>query len=301
MRIPSLGAFLQPMAPTGDFPPVAFGTRSFGRWANRRMARLTGIGDRVYLSHINQVRDQLGLSPTTIRGYQRDRVDRWPILHGFSEYVLPRPADWHPGLEVTGYWWPAAASGWTPPAALTEFLAAGPAPIFIGLGSTATLQGPRLSETFTEVIRNAGVRAVVQSGWAGLDCDGPDILTVGDVPHEWLFPRMAAVVHHAGAGTTAAALRAGVPVVPVPGIMDQPFWAKRLVELGVAPGSIRRTHLDADRLTDRVTTALADDSYRFRAQEISQQLATEDGVGRAVESINRLLDRTRPGGIPAKS
>ncbi|MFD0652644.1 glycosyltransferase [Streptomyces malaysiensis] len=155
--------------------------------------------------------------------------------------MVPRPADWPSQVEVVGYWWPARPRDWQPPAELTDFLQAGPPPVFIGFGSMAPGQGERLGELVTAAVARAGVRAVVQAGWAGLTASGDDILTVGDLPHDWLFPRTAAVVHHAGAGTTAAGLRAGVPAVAVPAMADQPFWAARLHRLGVAPGHCRST------------------------------------------------------------
>ncbi|MGQ7754229.1 glycosyltransferase [Streptomyces sp. WC2508] len=96
-------------------------------------------------------------------------------------------------------------------------------------------QGERLGELVAAAVTRAGVRAVVQAGWAGLSAVSDDVLAIGDLPHDWLCPRTAAVVHHAGAGTTAAGLRAGVPAVPVPVMADQPFWAARLHRFGVAP------------------------------------------------------------------
>jgi UDP:flavonoid glycosyltransferase YjiC (YdhE family) len=130
---------------------------------------------------------------------------------------MPLPADWPPAVEVSGYWWPARPEGWQPPRDLVDFLAAGPPPVFIGFGSMAPDQGERLSRVIEDAVTRAGVRAVVQAGWAGLTGAGDRILAVGDLSHDWVFPQVAAVVHHAGAGTTGAALRAGVPAVPVPG------------------------------------------------------------------------------------
>ncbi|MFJ8650174.1 glycosyltransferase [Streptomyces sp. NPDC093546] len=131
----------------------------------------------------------------------------------------------------------------------------------------------------------AGVRAVVQAGWAGLNGCGADVLAVGDVPHDWLFPRTAAVVHHAGAGTTAAALRAGVPAVPVPVMADQPFWASRLHELGVAPRPVPFQDLTAEALGDVITACLSEPSHRRRAAELVRAIAAEDGAASLVVHI----------------
>lgn len=105
---------------------------------------------------------------------------------------------------MVGYWWSARPPFWQPSQNLTEFLAAGPAPVFVGFGSMAVGAGKRLGPLITEAISGAGVRAVVQAGWAEVSVLGDDVFQIGDAPHEWLLPRMAAAVHHAGAGTTGA-------------------------------------------------------------------------------------------------
>ena len=175
--IPAIGVFLQPLAPTGDFPPAMAGTRSFGREANRAMGKLLAIGEQPYLQSINDVRASLGLSPETLRGQMRRRLDEWQVLHGFSPTVVARPSDWRAGLDVTGYWWPPRNPDWEPPVGLADFLAAGPPPVFVGLGSTATNDGERLSRIVGSALRKAGVRGVIQSGWARLRGVGPDAIT----------------------------------------------------------------------------------------------------------------------------
>lgn len=130
---------------------------------------------------------------------------------------------------------------------------------------------------------------VLQSGWAGLTHSDDHVLTIGAAPYDWLFPRMSAVVHHAGAGTTAAGLRAGVPAIPVPGIMDQPYWSTRLVALGVAAGYRPRRDLDAGWLAKAMSTTVRDPRYRQRAREMAAALAAEDGCATAVRSIRKLL------------
>src|SRR5690606_34299463 len=191
-----------------------------------------------------RLRRDLGL-PRRSAGATAARQARegWPILHGYSPAVLPRPADWRPGLEVVGYWWPAPVP-WEPPGRLVDFLAAGPPPVLVGFGSMAGGHGAQLLPLVLAALRAAGVRGILQAGRAGLGADGPDlgpdVIAIGDAPHEWLLPRVAAVVHHAGAGTTGSTLRAGVPSVPTPVFADQPLWSKRLVELGCAPPAGRR-------------------------------------------------------------
>lgn len=307
--IPWAGVFLQPVSPTGDFGSVLLGGRSIGRRGNHAVTSVANlVSQSLYARPVQDLRRRLGLPHETI-GELRTWQDggRHPTFHGFSTAVVPRPGDWRPQLEITGYWWPHSPPGWTPPPRLVDFLAAGPPPVFVGFGSMAPAQGGRLAPLIQRAIRRAGVRAVVQAGWAGLDVTGDDILTIGEAPHDWLFPRMAAVVHHAGAGTTAAALRAGVPAVPVPVLADQPFWAARIHALGAGTRPIPMSRLTPDRLApdrpapDRLATALheatANPHRRARAQAIAARLSTEDGPSRVLtwlETAHRTSPSARP-------
>lgn len=298
LDIPSLDLPLVPSAPTGDFAPVVSGGRSLGRWGNRAAGRLSlRVIDRLYAEATHDLRARLGLppaSPRTVR--RRTEAAGRPVLHGFSEVLLPRPADWRSGLDVVGNWWPWHAPDMQLPHTVEDFLAAGPPPVFLGFGSMAGGDGERLSTLAAAALRRAGVRGILQSGWAGLTTrhapEHADFLTVGDVPHALLFPRMSAVVHHCGAGTTAAGLRAGVPTVPVPVTADQPFWAARLAALGVATAPIPFADLSAEnavaRLADAVTQAVTSPARRDHATEAARRLAAEDGAGEVVKAVERL-------------
>ncbi|BCJ56370.1 hypothetical protein Asp14428_78450 [Actinoplanes sp. NBRC 14428] len=205
--------------------------------------------------------------------------------------VAPPPADPQPvpgpGAPVAGP--PALSGSGTPVAEVEAFLAAGPPPVFVGFGSMAPGHGGRLAGPVLAAVRAAGVRAVVQAGWSGLRAgDEPGVLSVGALPHDWLFPRMAAVVHHAGAGTTAAGLRAGVPAVAVPVLADQPFWAWRLHALGVSPRPLPFSRLTADRLAAALTEATTDPRMRARAAALAADLAREDGAARIIEWLAEL-------------
>jgi sterol 3beta-glucosyltransferase len=207
--------------------------------------------------------------------------------------VVPRPADWRAGLEVVGYWWPARPPGWRPPADLENFLNAGPPPVFVSFGSMTPADAHRLSDLAATAARQAGVRMVIQAGRAGLGlADGPrgDAILIGEVPHDWLFPKMAAVIHHAGAGTAAAGLRAGVPAVSVPVIGDQPFWAARLTALGTGPRPIPFKRLSSGALGAAIREAVTRSSYRANAQALAGQLAREDGTVPVVTALTRLAD-----------
>lgn len=189
---------------------------------------------------------------------------------------------------MSGYWWPATRAGWQLSNELLDFLRSGDQPVFVGFGSMQLPDPEQLSELVARAVRQAGVRAVVQAGWAGLAPSGGDVLVVDDVPHEWLFPRVAAVVHHGGAGTTAAGLRAGVPSVTVPVLLDQPFWAARLHRLGVGPAPLPHRELTAESLAAAIRRCLDEPNYRGRAAALAERIRAEDGAADVLALLDSL-------------
>lgn len=288
--IPVLGAYLQPTAPTGDFPPVVMAARPLGRAGNRLAGRFAQrMVDGIYAQAVAALRRDLGLAPLSASAMRRrqEHADR-PVLHGFSTALVPRPADWRPGLEVAGTFWPHVGADERLPAAVEDFLRAGPRPVLVGFGSMASGEGERLGEIAVRALRGAGLRGILQSGAAGLTAGGDggdDVLTVGELPHALLLPRLAAVVHHAGAGTTAAALRAGIPAVPVPVAADQPFWAARLAALGAAPAPIPLRALTADRLAAALGLVTRRQTYARAAARVARHMSGEDGAARVLEAV----------------
>jgi UDP:flavonoid glycosyltransferase YjiC (YdhE family) len=138
-----------------------------------------------------------------------------------------------------------------------------------------------------QALARAGQRGVLSSGWGGLKKeDLPEtVFMIGSMPHSWLFPQMAAVVHHGGAGTTAAGLRAGIPAIVTPYFGDQPFWGQRVYELGVGPRPIPRQRLTADRLAESIRCAVTDMAMREKAARLGERIRAENGIARAVEVI----------------
>ncbi|MEV6752961.1 glycosyltransferase [Streptomyces sp. NPDC051214] len=291
LRLPSMGVYLQPVHPTVAFPPLITGARSFGPRANRLASQALWLGsDPIFAPAVSALRRELGLPRRRFSGplsLPRGRT----VLHGFSPRIVPRPTDWPSGHEVGGYWWPQTPPGWEPEARLVDFLDAGPPPVFAGFGSFVTADSERLSSLLADALRRAKVRGVIQAGWSGLHAENDDLITVRDVPHAWLFPRTAAVVHHAGAGTTAAGLRAGVPAVPVPVQLDQHFWATRLHTLGLSPRPLRFQRLTAQRLTQAIREAVHSPALRARARETAAAIAREDGTRQVLEAIERVSRR----------
>ncbi|WP_067826887.1 glycosyltransferase [Nocardia inohanensis] len=288
--IPAIGMRLSPQSATAEFQPaLCGGARSLGGWGNRRIADLgAGLYDFIFRNIIADLRRDLGLPRVPVRELRRRRdAAEWLILHGYSPAVSPRPHDWRRGEEVVGYWWPPRPADWEPPAELVDFLAAGPAPVFIGFGSTTARSGKReeMSAIVNAALRRFGGRAVVQSGWLELDITGDEVLNIGSVPYDWLFPRISAAIHHAGAGTTSASLLAGIPAAGVPGQADQGFWAQRLIDHGVSPGTISLRKMTADHLVGTLRALTENDSYRANAARLGAAIAQEDGAGAAVKAI----------------
>jgi len=282
--LPCVALALQPVEPTRTHGPVLLGGRDLGPWLNvavpRRFVRL---GMRMFAGLVRDLRHELGLPEEPASGYRAEEIT---VLHGISPTVYPRPPDWRDATEVVGYWWPPASHDWCPEPELAEFLERGPRPIYVGFGSMGGTQAQRLDDVVHEAVRRSGRRAIVSRGWAELRVDDPDVLVVDDVPHDWLFPRVAAVVHHAGAGTTAAGLRAGVPAVPVPFAYDQPFWARRLHDLGVAPQVTSAKRLTAKRLATAIEAA-CDPALAPTAAELARKIAAEDGARGVLDVVER--------------
>ncbi|MDL9948925.1 glycosyltransferase [Gordonia sp. ABSL11-1] len=287
---PSAALVFQPSYVTGDFAPPALGARSYGRLGNRSAWRLAGAGEKLFAPLIDDLRGTFGLPSESLRGHRRRLERERTQLCGFSTRVVPKPADWPDHVHVTGYWWPAVQGGPEAPAGLVRFLADGPPPVYIGLGSTAISDGAGISEIVREALRSSGQRGVIHRGWAHLDGgDDETLFTIGEVEHSWLLPQMAAAVHHCGAGTTAATLRAGIPSVALPGIMDQPFWAQRLHRLGCAPAPVSRTSVTASVLAELISSAVGDEQYRRSTLTVADELASEDGTTAACRIIETLL------------
>lgn len=229
--------------------------------------------------------------PPFIGPYREILKGREPILCGYSPLVLPISEDLPGHVSITGYWFLDPHPNWRPDPALTSFLKLTPRPIYIGFGSMGNpARNQDTANIILETLARTGVRAVLSTGWSGLGTDRPlpeNIFLIKDTPHRWLFPRMAAIVHHGGAGTTGAALSAGVPSLIIPHFGDQYYWGRRVAELGVGPEPIERKKFSAERLAAAISTALHDSGMLERAASLGAKISAEDGVARAVEIIRK--------------
>ncbi|MBM3851887.1 MAG: glycosyltransferase family 1 protein, partial [Verrucomicrobia bacterium] len=182
----------------------------------------------------------MGLTISRFEDYFFLNGQRIPTLYSYSQQVLPTPADWPPEAYPAGYMFVDRLGDWTPPPALEEFLAAGPPPVYVGFSSMVGMDPKELTRRVLGALERAGARAVLATGWGGLQADEwpESVFAVESVPHDWLFPRMAAIVHHGGGGSTAMGLRLGQPAVICPFVGDQPFWGELLAERGFGPKPI---------------------------------------------------------------
>jgi len=240
----------------------------------------------------NDFRQRQGLPPMRFGDYARAYNRDVPVIVALSPTVVPHPTDWCDNIAVTGFLFYDAMDDWQPSSDLTEFIANGETPVYIGFGSMSSKDPAATTQIMVDALKQAGQRGIISSGWAGLKADNlpDDIYLLDYAPHDWLFPQMAGVVHHGGAGTTAAAMRAGVPQTVVSHMADQPYWGRRVVELGVGPMLIRRHKLSVERLADAIQQMAATATMQQAAVELGQKVRAEDGVKEAVNVMTRLLD-----------
>ena len=285
LGVAAIGTGLIPITPTAEFPSPFLRPGAIPRWLNRTSHRVVnGLIWRAFRARTNAARAKtLGLAP------RRRLWTDLPMLYGISSSLLPRPRDWPDNVVMCGRWAPPATD-WTPPAALAAFLAAGEPPLYVGFGSMAGLDRRTLLAALLPAV--GGRRALFYPGWSGVEAsDLPaNFLTLGDTPHDWLFPRASIVIHHGGSGTSHSAVRAGVPSVVVPFVGDQFFWADCLQRAGAASLSVAARDVTASALERGITLAESA-AMRSRASALGAAMSEENGLSRAVAEIERLVLR----------
>jgi sterol 3beta-glucosyltransferase len=261
LPIPSIytGEFANPL-----FPPLPLGRR-YNAWTHR-------IAEK----HISRAYEDAG---------SLFRDPRPTYMCCFSPEVVPRPSDWGQNVRITGYWFLDQAAGYMPPTELRDFLDGGEAPVAISLGSGKRNESQAAISAATKAVRAAGRRAIVVAGNQKLELRVPECLVVDSVPFDWLFPRVAVAVHHGGAGTTAEALRAGIPSIVLPFGIDQAFWGRRVKSLGVGLGPFDWRRVSERSLVEAVKQAIGESGIRNRVRELGVKIQGEDGVGSAISCI----------------
>ncbi len=279
-------AFINPILPPG---------LKLGGLFNQLSYAMIGLVTAPYSSVVNDFRQAvLGLprrsrfANDTVRGNGKPV----PVMYSYSPHVLPVPADWPGHIAVTGYWFLQRQEDWQPPADLLDFLGAGPAPIYIGFGSMSSNAAPARTRLVLEALKRAGQRAVLATGWGAMEASADasdEVYVLKEAPHDWLFPHMAGVVHHGGAGTTAAGLRAGKPTLICPFMGDQPFWGQRVYELGIGPAPIPQKRLTAAKLGHALRLLASDHLMQMQAAALGEQIRAEDGVATAIKVIKSVV------------
>lgn len=292
LGIPSMPVFMIPAYPTRHLP-VPQGNLPNWPVLNAAFYEIfLEICWLLFRNSINRFRTRrLGLLPEPW-GYKHLLTDpRTPILLAYSEHILPRPADWPAHIHICGYWFLPPPPNWTPPDDLVTFLEAGSPPIYIGFGSMADRNAEAKTRAILEAITQTGQRAILVKGWGGLDsAELPkNIFMIDSIPHAWLFDYVSMVIHHGGAGTTAAGLRAGIPNILIPHFADQFFWGHRIHQLGVGPCPIPAKKLNAYKLANAIQICLNDSSIKERAALLGKKIQSENGLEYAATLMERKL------------
>ncbi|MBC8123247.1 MAG: glycosyltransferase family 1 protein [Gemmatimonadaceae bacterium] len=294
LGIPFFQAHLLPFTPTREFPSVLtpLPQTRLTTWANDSSHRLTQqMMWQTFRAADNKARAQvLQIAPAPFWGpFASPQWQAPAILYGYSPQVLPPPGDWGDSIHVTGYWFLEPPVGWEPPIDFVNFLKSGPPPIYVGFGSMPSSKPEETADLVLQALARTGQRGVLSSGWGGLKKETlPETVSmIGSMPHSWLFPQMAAVVHHGGVGTTAAGLRAGIPAIVTPFFGDQPFWGQRVYELGVGPRPIARQRLTVDSLAESIRRAVSDRVMQKSAACLGERIRAENGIARAVALIEK--------------
>jgi sterol 3beta-glucosyltransferase len=299
-NIPDIHIQTFPMfTPTGDYPNITMPNSQ-----NRFLNRLSHIVSKklFFLSAqigFEQVRRKAKLPKRKlfIPFDENPLHFQTPILCAWSPSILPASADWsYPRIHVTGYYFFPLNNSYNPPLELDNFLKSGKPPICISFGSMVNKDAKRIDEIIRESLKQTNNRGIILSGWSDIKKESnEDLFYIESAPHDWLLPKCKMIIHHGGAGTTSAGLRAGIPNIVVPFTADQPFWGSRVYAIGAGPKPILVKHLSVEKLTKSIVEAESD-VIRKQAQVVSQEIRGEDGVNEAVNLIESYVlefwDRT---------
>jgi len=294
LGIPDVSVQFFPMfISSSSYPAVAFPALPLGPAYNRLTHAISNaIFSGAQAAMYPRVRRAAPEFPARLRWPFQPSLGRsaTPLLLAYSPALLPPDPGWGAHIHTTGFWFLDSPASTQPPPELADFLARGPAPVCAGFGSMIHPNSPQLQRALQEGLRQAGQRAVFLTGWDGWAAaePGPDRLFLPSAPHDWLFPRCSAILHHGGAGTTAAALRSGLPNLVLPLAADQPFWAGRVYASGASPAPLDPRRLSAAQVADAVRFTLQSETIRRSAAVLGAAIRAEDGLQKAVEIITRL-------------
>ncbi|KAG5095751.1 hypothetical protein JHK84_051339 [Glycine max] len=287
LKVPLHIFFTMPWTPTSEFPhPLSRVKQPIGyRLSYQIVDALIWLGIRDLINEFRK--KELKLKPITyLSGSYTHPFD---VPHGYiwSPHLVPKPKDWGPKIDVVGFCFLDLASNYVPPKSLVDWLEEGEKPIYVGFGSLPLQQPEKMTQIIIHALEETGQRGVINKGWGGLGSlaeQNKSVYLLDNCPHDWLFPRCTAVVHHGGAGTTAAGLRAECPTTIVPFFGDQPFWGDRVRARGVGPAPIPVDEFSFDRLVDAIHFMLKPE-VKKRAVELANAMKNENGVLGAVKAF----------------
>ncbi|XP_057483961.1 sterol 3-beta-glucosyltransferase UGT80A2-like [Actinidia eriantha] len=295
LKVPLHVFFTMPWTPTSEFPhPLSRVKQQAGyRLSYQIVDSLIWLGIRDMVNDLRK--KKLKLRPVTYLSGSQGSESDVPYGYIWSPHLVPKPKDWGPKVDVVGFCFLDLASNYEPPQQLMDWLNAGPKPIYIGFGSLPVQEPEKMTEIIVKALEMTGQRGIINKGWGGLgNLKEPKdfIYLLDNCPHDWLFLQCAAVVHHGGAGTTAAGLKAACPTTIVPFFGDQPFWGERVHARGVGPSPIPIDEFSLPKLVDAITFML-DPMVKERAVELAKAMETEDGVTGAVKAFFKHLPRKK--------
>ncbi len=279
----------KPLA-TVTFNPVGISCISEQPFSNRAPDRRHDnigrtLSDFLWGRAVHEFRERVGLKP--VASVTESQYSEHLNLVAVSRYLLPDRRDWPPNHQAVGFCYLEDDSNWMPDDKLRRFLESGEKPIVVSFGSMAGTDAAETTRVLAGALAQIGQRAIVQAGWAGLgETSLPDnILAIGYAPHHWLFSKASCVVHHGGAGTTAAALRAGVPSVVVWHMLDQPYWGNSLAQLGLGPKPLSRFNMTVEALAAGLRSVLGSESFTLACRAMADKIASEGGVREAAQRV----------------
>ncbi|MEE3717916.1 glycosyltransferase [Tumidithrix elongata RA019] len=298
LNIPSILATPFPMTPTKDYPALIF-------YDSVRLGKTFNLLTHILFEQTMWLVSSLPIQqfwkqefgsvpPNFTNPFRAIREKNALTIVSCSNYVFPEPKDWPDRVHNTGYWFVDEEHNWTPSDELQDFLQSGTPPVYVGFGSLGDPdRATQTTELVIDALNRSGQRGVLATGWSGmakLDRIPENIFILDSAPHAWLFPRMSAVVHHGGAGTTAAGLRAGVPSILIPHANDQFAWGRRVYELGVGAKPIPRQKLTAAKLSEAIMQALTPE-VKLAAKALGARIQSEHGSETAAKAIAHYLEQ----------
>ncbi|OHE77685.1 MAG: hypothetical protein A3F67_11930 [Verrucomicrobia bacterium RIFCSPHIGHO2_12_FULL_41_10] len=288
-HVPAVQMFLQPELPTAEHPSCLVGMPKWlgrignliGHWISQQFLW------QVFRGKINHWRvEHLKLSKSPF--WKPTNYSNIRNLVAFSPSLIPRPTDWNSSIGMTGFCRVLEEQQWQPSPALSHFLQDGEPPLYLGFGSLSETFSPEDIKMMITVLKERKIRTIVPKNLPGLQelkPPSPYIFAIDYVPHDWLFPRVSAVIHHGGVGTLSSGLHAGKPTWVMPCIVDQFFFGEKVVEWGIGPLAMPRNRITQEAFSAGLDRLLNTPSYRENALQFKEKLSKENGVEAAYSFI----------------